>query len=233
MVKSSFFIFIILASHLALGANKTIDRYTQLRLGATPAQSNELSVIINIKFPKSINNIIAAIEYLLLRSSYKLSLDYQAEILNRITLPVVHRQLGPIELKRAIEILIGKPWALIIDDVNRDISIVLNKTTNNTHTAGFDEPQRELSDIVKVNINKDEFSSAIKKILPNGWEVDIEEALTHIKVSIVAEEVSRLDTIKSLSKQVSAELKVFPAMKLLIIRSVKTQQQQKIEKVIK
>lgn len=240
MVNLSLFIF-ILQFGISVSANSTnntinLDRYIALQTQATNAQHDELKTIISISFPKGVNSVIEAIEHLLLRSSYKLSLNYQAEILKDINLPIVHRKLGPLTLKQTIQVLIGQSWKLEIDDVYRHITINLKSSNNHRINSKFKPTPKikpSLKDIVKVNIQKERFDLAIKKILPKGWRMpDIENGLANISVSIVAEDVPRIEVIGALIKQVGADFKVFKKMKYLVIRKNKTLKLQQAQSII-
>jgi hypothetical protein len=47
---------------------------------------------------------------LLVKSGYDLESNYESEKINNFKLPEVHREIGPIPLKRAIKVLLGPAW---------------------------------------------------------------------------------------------------------------------------
>ena len=67
------------SAQAAQQANKLIDRYTVLNPIQTPAQADPLSVVISIKFAKSVVSVKQAIEQLLRQSGYTLSKNYDLE----------------------------------------------------------------------------------------------------------------------------------------------------------
>jgi type IV pili sensor histidine kinase/response regulator len=73
----------------------------------TPAQANLLSVVISVKFAQHVITVKQAIEGLLVKSGYDLESNYESEKINNFKLPEVHREIGPIPLKRAIKVLLG------------------------------------------------------------------------------------------------------------------------------
>ena len=106
-----------------------VGRYTTVVPSATPAQSNLLSVVINISFGPNITTVGEALRHLLVRSGFALA-DLEASdpylpILLSRPLPQVHRQLGPITLSDALTTLAGPAWYLSVDPVNRLISYEL------------------------------------------------------------------------------------------------------------
>lgn len=106
-----------------------VGRYSALRAMPTVAQADLLSTIITVRFPERIQTVGEAVHYLLQRSGYRLA-DYHAA--NSVTadllglpLPAVHRNLGPIMLKQALETLVGPVFRLVQDPVHRLISFEL------------------------------------------------------------------------------------------------------------
>lgn len=101
------------------------DRYTQVSLAPTPAQQDPLQVVINTRIPQHVTTVGGAIDYLLARSGYRLAApenrDPKAELLYQLPLPEVHRDLGPIRLESALQLL-GQTFVLVRDPVNRLIA---------------------------------------------------------------------------------------------------------------
>ncbi len=108
----------------AANAQDTVqtDRYTQVSLAPSPAQQDPLQVVINTRIPQHITTVGGAIDYLLARSGYRLAApenrDPKAEMLYQFPLPEVHRELGPIRLEAALQLL-GQDFVLVRDPINR------------------------------------------------------------------------------------------------------------------
>ena len=106
-----------------------VGRYSELRAMPTVAQADLLSTTITVRFPERIQTLGEAVHYLLQRSGYRLA-DHDAanpatEDLLALSLPAVHRNLGPILLKQALETLVGPVFRLVQDPVHRLISFEL------------------------------------------------------------------------------------------------------------
>ena len=90
-----------------------------------------LAVIIEIRFPQSINSVGQALENMLVNSGFRLAelsaADPSLSILLNSPLPNVHRSLGPVSLRTALNTLSGPSWDLIIDPVHRLVSFELKQ----------------------------------------------------------------------------------------------------------
>ncbi len=106
-----------------------VGRYSSISTEPTPAQLDLLSVIIELDFPRSIYTVGSAMKVMLLNSGYRLAepnaSDPNLKILLGSPLPNVHRSLGPITLRTALNTLAGTSWDLIVDPVHRLISFEL------------------------------------------------------------------------------------------------------------
>lgn len=106
-----------------------VGRYSALRAMPTVAQADLLSTIITVRFSERIQMLGEAMHYLLQRSGYRLADHHAANSaitdLLALPLPAVHRSLGPILLKQALETLIGPVFRLVQDPVHRLISFEL------------------------------------------------------------------------------------------------------------
>lgn len=100
-------------------------RYTEVMTSATTAQADPLSSLITITIPSEITTVSQAMEYVLQRSGWKLAPyseeDAQTQTLFELPLPTVHRRMGPISLREALETLAGKPFLMVEDPVRRSI----------------------------------------------------------------------------------------------------------------
>lgn len=125
---------ICLVASVNLQANDVqVGRYSLLAATPTEAQANLLATTITVSFPARIVTVGEAVQYLLQRSGYRLAAGdvvapETADLLT-LTLPAVHRQLGPITLTQAMETLVGPAFRLIHDPVHRLISFELCTST--------------------------------------------------------------------------------------------------------
>jgi type IV pili sensor histidine kinase/response regulator len=115
--------FCTIASMSLQASDVQVARYSLLKATPTDAQVELLATTINVKFPERILTVGEAIRYLLLRSGYRLARDEVIEsdtkALFALPLPAVHKNLGPMVLRAALETLAGKTFNLIEDPVHR------------------------------------------------------------------------------------------------------------------
>lgn len=106
-----------------------VGRYSTLLAQPTAAQADLLSTTITVRFPERIQTLGEAVRYLLQRSGYRLADDHVANSVTAdllgLTLPAVHRILGPIMLRQALETLVGPVFRLVQDPMHRLISFEL------------------------------------------------------------------------------------------------------------
>jgi type IV pili sensor histidine kinase/response regulator len=210
-------------------ADTQIDRYTIIQDIETQSQANPLDVVVNIKFPKNVVNVKQAIAHLLKRSGYKLDPNYESVIIDKYILPHVHRQIGPIKLKRAIEVLLGKSWLVQIDDLNRTIQIVKNgenplkvlePDTNMLIAAAIKKDV--LDEIIMVHLSyKEKLANAFKKILPPDWkepQFANEEQKDIVLGTIISENKTREQVIKEILAKHNLIGFFYKKLKLLAIK---------------
>ena len=103
-----------------------IARYSVIAPVATSAQADLLEVVVNIRFPRSIDTVGGALQHLLRRSGYRLQEPHTGEelknLLPDLPLPEVHRTLGPITLKNALMTLVGPGYRMSGDPLQRSVS---------------------------------------------------------------------------------------------------------------
>lgn len=101
-------------------------RYSMLSAAPTQAQAELLEATVTVQLPTRIQTIGEAVRYLLQRSGYRLATDESTGpdtlALFALPLPVVHRQLGPMTLRDALETLAGPAFHLVEDPVHRLIT---------------------------------------------------------------------------------------------------------------
>lgn len=114
-----------------------VGRYQSVMVEPTDEQLDLLSHIVEMELPGRINTIGQAISHLLDGSGYRLLSPKLAECyrshLFAMPLPQVQRQLGPLSLRQALELIGGPAFRLVIDPTYRLVSFELIKTTSDAH----------------------------------------------------------------------------------------------------
>lgn len=104
------------------------DRYTLVSTRPGDAQRDPLNQIVDITMPAQLVNTVGeGFRYLLLESGYSLcsaTTSAFSELLSR-PLPAVQRDIGPVRLSEALQIVAGPAWRLKVDEVNREICFEL------------------------------------------------------------------------------------------------------------
>jgi len=106
-----------------------LSRYTQLRNIPPVDQMNPLRVVVKTKIPQNIKTIGNTVKFLLIRSGYKLAdesvLSHETKALLSLSLPQIHRKLGPMTLDTLLSTLAGESFSLLVDPVHRKIGYEL------------------------------------------------------------------------------------------------------------
>lgn len=101
-------------------------RYSMFSTAPTKAQAELLETTVTVQLPARIQTIGEAVRYLLQRSGYRLATEESIEpdtlALFALSLPTVHRHLGPMTLRDALETLAGPAFHLVQDPVHRLIT---------------------------------------------------------------------------------------------------------------
>jgi len=118
-----------------------VGRYQSVMVEPTDEQLDLLSHIVEMELPEQINTIGQAISHLLDGSGYrllspKLAESYRSHLF-AMPLPQVQRQLGPLTLRQALELLGGPAFRLVIDPTYRLVSFELIKTTGDAHACSY------------------------------------------------------------------------------------------------
>jgi len=99
-----------------------VGRYSLLAATPTEAQAELLATTVNVWLPVRIQTVGEAARYLLQRSGYRLaaleSVGPDTVALFALPLPAVHRHLGPMTLRDALETLAGPAFHLVQDPVH-------------------------------------------------------------------------------------------------------------------
>ena len=110
----------------AYASDVQVGRYSLLSAEPTEAQTDLLGTTVRVHFPAQIQTVGESVRYLLRRSGYRLAeteaLAPETKGLLALALPTVHRQLGPMPLRRALETLAGATFHLVQDPEHRLIA---------------------------------------------------------------------------------------------------------------
>lgn len=103
------------------------DRYTLTKIEATSDQQRPLMAITTLSFGKEVLTVGDAIKETLLGSGYQWqSPDSQDQLLQRLPLPAVVREIGPIRLADALQTIAGEAWILRTDNLHRVVWFEMN-----------------------------------------------------------------------------------------------------------
>lgn len=106
-----------------------VGRYSTMKTAPTEAQKNIFDTVVNVRFEKTVTTVGEAMRHLLQDQGIRLAVpksdDDQVHTLIALPLPQVHRQLGPISLRDALETLAGPVWRLVQDPIHRFVSFEL------------------------------------------------------------------------------------------------------------
>ncbi len=100
-----------------------VGRYSLFAATPTEAQADPLQATITVQFPDAVRTVGEAIRHVLRQSGYRLAgseaTGSASAYLMALPLPAVHRSLGPMPLKRALDTLAGPAFRLVEDPVHR------------------------------------------------------------------------------------------------------------------
>ena len=103
-----------------------VARYSTVRAVPTAAQQDPLGAYIKTTFAEHVSHVGEAVEAVLEGSGYRLAPEAAAHP-ERVTvlawpLPEAHRTLGPVSLRRGLELLVGPAFVLVEDPAHRLVS---------------------------------------------------------------------------------------------------------------
>ena len=116
-----------------------VGRYRSVMMRPDENQVDLLSVVITRDLPEHINTVGHAVASLLDGSGYrllspKLAESYRSHLF-AMPLPQVQRQLGPLSLRQALELLGGPAFRLVIEPTYRLVSFELIKTASDVNAC--------------------------------------------------------------------------------------------------
>lgn len=122
------FLVLIFGTFEFVNADTQVGRYITVSDEPTAEQRDLLRVSVQFEFPAKVDTVGAALSSLLSTQGLQLGTtqsDEHRQLLARLLtqrLPAVHRNLGPMSLKDALETLAGPSWSLVYDPLNRLVS---------------------------------------------------------------------------------------------------------------
>lgn len=123
-------------------------RYSLIAAAPTVSQAELLATTMTVRFPERIQTVGEAVPYLLQRSGYRLataeSVGPATLTLFALPLPAVHRSLGPMTLKDALETLAGPAFHLVQDPVHRLVTFERCATALNVPPATGTATEKEI-----------------------------------------------------------------------------------------
>lgn len=113
-----------------------LSRYQTVTLQPSDEQIDLMSNIVEIELPAEVKTVGQAISHLLEGSGYrllsaKLAEPYRVSLFS-LPLPEVQRQLGPISLRDALELVSGPAFRLVVEPVYRLVTFALVQTKSET-----------------------------------------------------------------------------------------------------
>jgi type IV pili sensor histidine kinase/response regulator len=116
-----------------------VGRYQSVIMRPDENQVDLLSVVITRDLPEHVNTVGQAVASLLDGSGYrllspKLAESYRSHLF-AMPLPQVQRQLGPLSLRQALELLGGPAFRLVIEPTYRLVSFELIKTASDVNAC--------------------------------------------------------------------------------------------------
>ena len=117
-----------------------IGRYSTVDARPSAGQRDLLSVTRAITIPRDIDNVGAALQWLLRDSGYRLAaeavLSDEVRAMLALPLPAVHRRFEPMPLKTVMGLLIGPAFHLVQDPVHRLIAFERCSDTASGNATG-------------------------------------------------------------------------------------------------
>lgn len=98
------------------------DRYTLVSMDVQSEQISPLLAPIHIQYSNDVKSVADALNELLAGSGYRWNADKPANhLFSQFELPLINRSIGPLRLRDALMTMVGEPWRLHVDEVNRTL----------------------------------------------------------------------------------------------------------------
>lgn len=124
-----------------LALNETqVGRYTTVTTQPAEDEVNPLAVIAKVHFPRSVVTTVGdAVRYVLVRTGYQLAaeetLDPRVTAVFALRLPDNQRALGSYRVDTMLNVLMGRPYALVTDSQTRTVRYVVPEGSTTTASA--------------------------------------------------------------------------------------------------
>jgi len=157
-----------------------VSRYVNLLPGPTNAQRNPLHMVLpNVSFRAEVKSVGQALRFLLKDTGFRLARyhpDKRVFQMFRLSLPKIHRHMGPLTLEQALNTLSGEPWILSIDPINRLVSFQLPDYVEKafqTHSKALPRPPSKKTVVIpkkatwstaEINQLQQQYQQALKTI---------------------------------------------------------------------
>lgn len=98
------------------------SRYTLVEMSPDAAQTDLLQQVVDVRIPATATSSVGdTLRYVLLHSGYRLCEDPAIRDFDSFPLPAAHMHLGPLPLATVLQLLVGRSWALEIDEGHRRV----------------------------------------------------------------------------------------------------------------
>jgi type IV pili sensor histidine kinase/response regulator len=98
------------------------SRYTLIDMAPEASQSDLLQQVVDVRIPATATSSVGdTLRYVLLHTGFRLCEDPVVRDFDGFPLPAAHMHLGPLPLATVLQLLVGRSWALEIDESNRRI----------------------------------------------------------------------------------------------------------------
>lgn len=123
-IKKYLYVILVLASTLthSVDASESVktDRYTLMNTDVQTEQKMPLTTITHFTLGREIITVGDAINEVLKGSGYRWqSPNGQDDLLTRLPLPAIVRDMGPVRIEDALKTIAGQVWSLQCDHLNR------------------------------------------------------------------------------------------------------------------
>ena len=206
-----------------------IDRYTAYQSRVPAEERAPLDALIQINFPSEIKTIKKAIDHALGPSGYRL--DWLASpdaerILSRLSLPEVHRELGLMDIRTAVQTLANDSWQIEVDDVNRVLIIspivqAVDSADDPWETKMTLRPNPNLGSLdepVTAHYSSISIRELINVLLPEGWRVSYEVTEAVLEQKVVSHtETTRRQALYELFKEIGLRAYFYPHEGIVVV----------------
>lgn len=115
------------------------SRYTLIEMRPEAPQTDLLQQVVDVRIPATATSSVGdTVRYVLLHTGFRLCEDPAIRDFDSLPLPAAHMHLGPLPLATVLQLLVGRSWALEIDESNRRVCFSRSDagaSTNDTSRA--------------------------------------------------------------------------------------------------